>query len=394
MKKIIILGSTGSIGKSLLKIINKDKKIFNIKLLTAHKNYNQLLRQAKLFNVKNVILTDKKTYELKKKIFIKNNINIFNSYFNLKKIFNSKADYLMSSIVGLEGLEPTLKLIKYTKNIAIANKESIICGWNLIYNELKKNKTNFIPVDSEHFSIWHALNKNLEPKNIKKIYLTASGGPLLNFSLKKIKKIKIKEVIKHPNWNMGKKISVDSSTLMNKVFEVIEAKKIFNISYNQLDILIHPDSYIHSIVEFNNKMISIIAHKTTMDIPISNTLYGDKKTYNSKFTNEVDLEKLNNLSLKKVDKTKFPVVNILSRLPNRHSLFETALVAANDQLVELYLKKKIDYNKISTYLFKLINLKEIKLLKNKTPKNTNEIFKINKYVRTKISQLYLKNNGY
>ena len=216
----------------------------------------------------------------------------------------------MSSIVGLEGLEPTLKLIKHTKNIAIANKESIICAWNLIYNQLKKHKTNFIPVDSEHYSIWHALNKNLNSDSINKIYLTASGGPLLTYNLEKIKKIKINEVLKHPNWNMGKKISVDSSTLMNKVFEVIEAKKIFEIDYNKLDILIHPDSYVHSIVEFKNKMISIIAHKTTMDIPITNTLYIDKRNHNNEYINEIDLKKLNKLSLSKVDKIKFPVVKI------------------------------------------------------------------------------------
>ena len=388
MKKIIILGSTGSIGKSLLKLIGKDKNSFKIKLLSANKNYSLLLKQAKLFNVKNVILTDLETFKLKKNIFIKNKINVFKDYSNLRKILIKKVDYVMNSIVGLDGLEPTLKLIKYSKNIAIANKESIICAWNLINNELKLNKTNFIPVDSEHFSIWYALNRNLKSDNVKKIYLTASGGPLLKFSNKRMKKIRTKDVLKHPNWKMGKKISVDSATLMNKVFEVIEAKKIFNIDYKKLDILIHPDSYIHSIIEFNNKMISIIAHRTTMDIPIFNTLYDDKKKFNDSYNNEIDIKKLNSLSLRKVDKIKFPVVNILDKLPYKNSLFETALVASNDYLVQLYLKNKIEYRFISLYLLKLINLKEIKSLKNKTPKNINEILKINSYVRSKINQIY------
>ena len=180
MKKIIILGSTGSIGKSLLKIISNDKYSFDIKLLTAHKNYKELLKQAKLFNVKNVIITDKKTYNSKKNFFKKNKIKIFNNYSDLNYILNKKVDYVMNSIVGLDGLEPTLKIIKFTKNIAIANKESIICAWNLIEKKLKNYKTNFIPVDSEHFSVWHALSKKLSSDNIKKIYLTASGGPLLN----------------------------------------------------------------------------------------------------------------------------------------------------------------------------------------------------------------------
>ena len=384
MKKIIILGSTGSIGKSLLKIINKDKHSFEIKLLTAHKNYNQLIRQAKLFNVKNVILTDKKTYELKKKLFEKNKIKIFNDFSILRKILLNKVDYVMSAIVGLDGLVPTIKLIKYTKNIAIANKESIICGWHLIKKKLSYHNTNFIPVDSEHFSIWHALNKNLKSDDVRKIYLTASGGPLLNFTLKKIKKIKIHQVLKHPNWNMGKKISVDSATLMNKIFEVIEAKKIFEINYSKLDILIHPDSYIHSIIEFNNNMISIIAHKTTMDIPIFNTLYGNKK-YNKSISSKVEINKLNNLSLQNVDKIKFPVLKILEKLPNKSSLFETALVASNDHLVELYLQGKIDFHSISLNLLKITNHKEIKSLKSKIPKNIDEILKINSYVRKKIN---------
>ena len=387
MKTIVILGSTGSIGKSLLKIINKDKKSFNIKLLTAHKNYKQLLRQAKLFNVKKVILTDKKTYNLKKENFTKNNISVFNNFSELGKILTNKVDYVMSAIVGLDGLEPTLKLIKYTKNIAIANKESIICGWNLINKSLKINKTNFIPVDSEHFSIWYGLNKKFKTTNVKRIYLTASGGPLLNISNKKLNKIKLSQVLNHPNWNMGKKISVDSSTMMNKIFEIIEAKKIFNIKYNQLSILIHPDSYIHAIVEFKNRMISIIAHDTTMDIPIHNTLIDNNKMYFPKKSYNLDMNKLNNLSLHNVKLKKFPVVKILKLLPRKSSLFETALVSANDHLVQLYLKNKIKYHHISTKLFKIINLKEIKLLKNKTPKNVNEILKINSYVKTKVMDL-------
>ena len=387
MKKIVILGSTGSIGKSLLKIINKDKKSFNIKLLTAHKNYKQLLRQAKLFNVKKVILTDKKTYNLKKENFTKNNISVFNNFSELGKILSNKVDYVMSAIVGLDGLEPTLKLIKYTKNIAIANKESIICGWNLINKSLKINKTNFIPVDSEHFSIWYGLNKKFKTTNVKRIYLTASGGPLLNISNKKLNKIKLSQVLKHPNWNMGKKISVDSSTMMNKIFEIIEAKKIFNIKYNQLSILIHPDSYIHAIVEFKNRMISIIAHDTTMDIPIQNTLFDNNKTYFPKKSYNLDLYKLNNLTLKNIRIKKFPVVKILKLLPNKSSLFETALVSANDNLVQLYLKNKIKYYHISTKLFKIINLKEIRLLKRKIPKNVNEILKINSYVKSKVMDL-------
>ena len=269
--KIAILGSTGSIGKSLLKITLKNKEKFKVSLLTSNKNYKLLLKQAIMFKVKNVIITDKKTFNFSKNIFKKNKINFYNNFKNLKKIFPKKIDYAMSSIVGLDGLVPTFNIIKFTKKIAIANKETIICAWNIIKKELKKHNTDFVPVDSEHFSIWYALQNN-KSTNIEKLYLTASGGPLLNISFSNFDKLKIEKIIKHPNWRMSTKISVDSSTMVNKIFEIIEAKKIFNISYRQLEILIHPKSYVHAIIKFKDGMIKIIAHETTMKIPIFNTL--------------------------------------------------------------------------------------------------------------------------
>ena len=174
-KQIAILGSTGSIGKSLLQIIKKNKNEFNIILLTANKNYKELLKQTKTFKVQNVIITDKNSFEIFLKINKNKKIKVYNNFDYLKLIFKSKIDYVMSSITGIDGLIPTLKVIPFSKTLAIANKESIICGWNLIKKN-KKFKTIFVPVDSEHFSIWYSL-KNKKNINIKKIYLTASGGP-------------------------------------------------------------------------------------------------------------------------------------------------------------------------------------------------------------------------
>ena len=381
-KKIAILGSTGSIGKSLLRIINKDKKNFEIILLTANKNYKELIKQTKQFNVKNVILTNKNSFYKFIKLNRNKNLKIYNNFKNLNKIFNYKIDYVMSSIVGLDGLEPTLKIIKFSKTIAIANKESIICGWNLINRELLKNKTNFIPVDSEHFSIWYSL-KNNQISNIQKIYLTASGGPLLNLPLSRIKNVRIKDVLKHPNWKMGKKISIDSATMMNKVFEIIEARNIFNINLEKLSILIHPKSYVHSIINFKDGMIKIIAHETTMEIPIINSIYKNMKmNFNSK---KLDLKKLNYLKLSKINYRKFPLVKILNILPNKISLFETVIVSANDELVRLYLKNKIKYKNIAGRLIKFINISEFKKYKNIPPKSISEIVKLDKYVRLKIN---------
>jgi len=306
-RKIAILGSTGSIGKTLLDIIEKEKKNFDVHLLTANNDYKTLLKQAKKFKVKNLVITNRENYELLKKKTKKLNIKIFNNFEKLDKIFKFKVDYVMSSIVGIDGLEPTIKIIKFTKKIVIANKESIICGWNLIKKELKKNKTEFIPVDSEHFSLWFGL-QNLKINNIEKIFITASGGPFSNISLNQFKNIKISQALNHPNWKMGKKISIDSATMINKIYEVIEAKNIFNIPYKNIGILIHPKSYIHAILKFNNGLIKIVAHDTTMKIPIFNTIFFDRnKKLKSK---KVNLKILNDLKFKKVNLKRYPMVKL------------------------------------------------------------------------------------
>ena len=382
-KKIVILGSTGSIGKSLINIIKKDKKNFQIVLLTAEKNYIELFKQAKLLKVKNLIVTNKKTFEYLRKKKISKKFKIYNNYNNFNRILKTKADYTMNSISGLDGLEPTLKIIKFTKKIAIANKESIICGWNLIKKELKKNKTEFVPVDSEHFSIWYGL-KGLKMNNIEKIFLTASGGPFYKTPLKDFKKIKVSQALKHPNWKMGKKITTDSATLINKVYEVIEAKNIFNINYKKIGILIHPKSYVHAVLKFDNGLTKIIVHDTTMKIPIFNTLHLNNNTkINSK---KINIGLLNNLNFTNVNSKTFPMIDLLNFLPKKSSLFETVIVAANDKLVELFLDKKIKFIDIQKILFKLIKRKEFTIFKRKYPSNIQDIIDLDYYVRLKITQ--------
>ena len=381
IKKIAILGSTGSIGKNLLEILSKDKKKYKITLLTANKNYLTLLDQAKQFNVKNIIISNEESYKLLKKKTKQTKIKVFKNFNSLDKIFKKKNDYTMSAITGIEGLKPTLDIIKFTKKIAIANKESIICGWSLLDKEIKKNKTIFIPVDSEHFSLWFGL-QNLNTKHIENIILTASGGPLYKVDIKRFKNIKISEAINHPSWKMGRKISIDSATMINKIYEVIEAKNIFDIPYSKISILIHPKSYIHAILKFNNGLIKIIAHETTMKIPIFNTLFFNT---NQKFlSKKLDLKVLNNLDFKKVDPKRYQMIKLLDYLPSKHSLYETVIVSANDVLVELFLDKKIKFLSIQEILFKIINLKEFLKYKKIFPKNIKDILNLNNYVRLKV----------
>ena len=385
MKKIVILGSTGSIGKSLIDIIKKDINGFKIELLTANKNYKTIIKQAKFFGIKNIIITDKNSFLISKQILKNDKINIYNNFNQFNKIFkNKKVDYTMNAISGFAGLDPVLKIIKFSKKIAIANKESIICGWVLIRRELKKYNTKFIPIDSEHFSIW-SLISNSKNNNINKVFITASGGPFKDRKLNTFKSITTTDALKHPNWSMGKKISIDSATMMNKVFEIIEAKKIFDLDYNQLEILTHAQSYIHAIVKFTNGLTKILIHDTSMTIPIFNSIYGESnKIINS---NKLNLHILNNLNLTNVDIERFPVIKIIKHLPPRDSLFETVIVSANDTLVNLFLNKKIKFTNISSQLLKIVKMKEFIIYKSKYPKNIKEIKELANYVSLKVHSL-------
>ena len=207
---------------------------------------------------------------LRSKKYKKRNIKILNSFKNVK--LSQKIDVTISAIPGIIGLEPTLKMIQHSKKILIANKESIICGWNLIKRNASKFKTKIIPVDSEHFSIYQLL-KNHDLREINKIYITASGGPFLKYSKNQLKKITPRDALKHPKWKMGKKITIDSSTLMNKILELIEAQKLFKIPNKKLDIIIHPNSIVHAIIELKNGLIKTILHETSMIIPLVNAIF-------------------------------------------------------------------------------------------------------------------------
>ena len=378
-KKIAILGSTGSIGKSSINILKKDKKNFDIVLLTTNNNYKEILKQVRDFKVQNIIINNFKNYLFLKKKLKNKKINVFNNFDLFNKKFNSKIDLTISAISGLDGLKPTLDIIKFSKKIAIANKESIICAWNLIQKKLKKYKTEFIPIDSEHFSIRALLNG--ENNNIEEVIITASGGPFLKLPYKNFKKIKPKNAIKHPNWKMGSKISVDSATLMNKVFEVIEAQRIFNININKFKVYIHPKSYVHAIVKFTNGLTKILVHDTSMTIPIFNIIYD--KSEKVIFTKKIDFSTINNLNFQEPNKTKFPSLKLLNKFSNKTSLYETVLVAANDELVNLFLSKNINFNDISRILKKILELKEFSKYKQIIPNNYKQINDLNRYVRLK-----------
>ena len=369
-KRIAILGSTGSIGKSTLEVIRKDKKNFDVILLSANNNYRKLIQQAKDFNVKNVLINNKSFYERVKKSLKKNKTKVFSGDISITNIISGKLDYIMSAIVGLAGLQPTVDSIKISKNVAIANKETIICGWHILSKLKKKYKTNILPVDSEHFSIME-LTKNVSNKEVEEIIITASGGPFLNTPQNKLNYIKPKQAINHPNWKMGKKISIDSANLMNKVFEVIEAYKLFGFEKKKYRIMIHPQSYVHSIIRFKNGLIKMILYNADMKIPISNILYGKKNHLLN--IPKIESRVLNKLSFIEANVKKFPSIKLISKCLN--SGFSTPIIvnASNEVLVSLFLRKKIGFLDIVKTINKIFKDKEFKKYARRKAKSIQDI---------------------
>ena len=382
--KIAILGSTGSIGNNTLDIIGKNKKNFEVVLLTANKNYKKLIKQAKDFKVKNILIYNDKYYEYLKEKFKNKKINIFSRKNKLSEIFNRKIDYTMCAISGLDGLKPTLEAIKFSKTIGIANKESIICGWYLIKKELKKYNTKFIPIDSEHFSIWN-LTREYSNDDIEEIILTASGGPLLNLPIRAQKTITPEKAVRHPNWKMGKKISIESANLMNKVFEIIEAYRMFGFDLEKYKILVHPQSYVHAIIKFKNGLIKMLLHDTDMKIPIFNSIYDKKINYIS--SKKINSKTLNNLNFYEVDKIKFPSIKLLKKISKENTLYDTVITIANEELVKLFLLHKISLRQVVDNLTKIINLKEYKKYFSQKPTSLNKIHKVSELVRLKTKSI-------
>ena len=377
MKKTIsILGSTGSIGLTTLKIINKRKNFLKPYLFSANKNYNLICKQIKYYKPKYFLVADYLTYQKLKKKYKKGGVKILNKFEDLK--IKKKSDITVSSIPGIKGLYPTIIMTKLSKKILIANKEAIICGWKLIKKTSINYRTKIIPVDSEHFSIFKLLEFH-KLNEIKKIYITASGGPFLNININKLKNIKPKDALKHPKWKMGKKITIDSSTLMNKIFELIEAQKLFDIPKEKIDILIHPDSLVHAIAELKNGLFKFIYYDTSMIIPLANGIFNDKLNIED-FHIKKNSRRFKNLNFKEVNKKIFPIIKIKNRITEYPST-PIIINAANEVLVSLFLSKKIPYLSISKTIMNILSDLNYRKYAIRNPKNIKDIIKIDHWAR-------------
>tara|TARA_B100000795_G_C22803953_1_gene443660 strand:- start:3750 stop:4928 length:1179 start_codon:yes stop_codon:yes gene_type:complete len=390
IKTIALLGSTGSIGQTTLEIIRKTKK-FKVILIIANSNYLKIISQIKNFKPKVVIVNNLKTYLRVKKNIQDKDIVVTNNIININKLIK-KIDITVSAIPGIAGLEPTLAFVKLSKRVLLANKESIVCGWKLIKKEALKYRTKLIPIDSEHFSI-SELTKLHKDNEIEKIYITASGGPFLNLSKKKFKFVKPKDAIKHPKWKMGKKISVDSATLMNKVLELLEAFQLFNFNKKKYEIVIHPQSLVHAVVKLKNGTSYFLYHAPDMKIPISNALFDSKFNYLKYFKNSNINDILNhNLEFFPPDKKKFPTLNLIPKM-NTNKSGPIIINAANEIFVDEFLKKNIRFNDIFTYLNLVLKDKSYIKTSNMSSNSIKSIYNIDALGRNLAYKIIKKNKN-
>jgi 1-deoxy-D-xylulose-5-phosphate reductoisomerase len=348
MKRISVLGSTGSIGVQTLDVIRDHKNDFQIVLLTANVNNDLLFSQSLEFKPDSVCLVNGEFNVDQSLELNRQDIKIYygrNELINLAS--RSDIDIMLNALVGYFGMEPTIKAIKSGVNIALSNKESMVMAGSLINQLAKENDVKIFPVDSEHSAIWQCLTGE-KINQVKRLILTGSGGPFRNRPIQTFSSIKIEEALKHPNWNMGAKITIDSATMMNKGLEVIEAKWLFNVESDQIDIVIHPQSIIHSMVEFSDGSIKAQMGKPDMRIPIQYALtYPDHLLSNYE---NFDFTSIDSLTFEKPDLEKFPCIKLAYQCIESGGSFPVVLNVANDHLVLAFLNGDITFNNIPEYI--------------------------------------------
>jgi len=341
VKKIAILGSTGSIGTQTLEVISANKNIFEVELLSAFSNYKLLITQALFYKPKTIIFGDNSKEKIIRDSLKNENIEIYFGEKSLNDFLNySYPDIVLTALVGKSGLIPTINCIKKGIDLALANKETLVVAGNIISKLCKEKKVNIYPVDSEHSAIFQCLVGE-KTEEIDKIILTASGGPFRNKKLDELKNITKKEALNHPNWEMGEKITIDSSTLMNKGLEVIEAKFLFDINIEKIKVVVHPQSIIHSMVEFNDGSIKAQLGDPDMKLPIQYALSSGIRLKN-KFK-QYDFFKNNTLTFEEPCFKTFNNLKLAYDAGKAGGNSPCVLNASNEIVVDAFLNEKIKY---------------------------------------------------
>lgn len=354
MKNVTVLGSTGSIGVSALDVIEKNPGCFQIVALAAGKNIQLLQKQVEKFHPQIVAVGDgQSARELHDSLTGKNKVKIVCNKEGLNEVAAfDRADIVVSAISGAAGLIPTLAAIEAGKDIALANKETMVMAGGIVTKKAKEKGIKILPVDSEHSAIFQCL-QGQKTDNVNKIILTASGGPFLNYKTSDLEKVTLSQTLKHPNWKMGKKITVDSASMMNKGLEVIEARWLFNLDISKIDVLIHPQSIVHSMVEFVDG--SILAQ---MGIPDMRTPIAYALTYPERINNYLpflDLVEAHNLEFSKPDMKKFPCLRIAYEAGICGGTMPAVLNAANEIAVEAFLKEIIKFVALPGIIDKVVS---------------------------------------
>ncbi|MBU5455779.1 1-deoxy-D-xylulose-5-phosphate reductoisomerase [Caproiciproducens sp. MSJ-32] len=382
MSNISILGVTGSIGTQTLDVIRKSNKEINLVGISANTSTNKIKEIIKEFMPKYVAMMDRKASDDIKSYCIENNFNIevYSGIEGLEKIaVLDEVDMVVTSVVGMIGLRPTIKAIEAKKDIALANKETLVVAGELIMKMARENNINIYPVDSEHSAIFQALS-GYKTEDISKIILTASGGPFRGKDSEYLKNVTVEEALNHPKWNMGKKISIDSATLMNKGLEVIEAHFLFDCPYEKIDVVIHPQSIIHSMVEYNDASIIAQLGSTDMRLPIQYAL--NRKERKNSIAKKLNFYEINELTFEKPDIETFKCLTLAYQAGKEGGLAPCILNGANEEAVALLLEEKIKFMEIPTIIEKTLNYFKEEKTKEITLENILNIDnRVRKYVR-------------
>jgi 1-deoxy-D-xylulose-5-phosphate reductoisomerase len=343
MKKIAILGATGSIGLQALDVVKKNPELFEVTAVTAHRDAQQLLSIAKQYGVKYVGLTGVSSDDE----FSKNVPAGMEHGFGIKALVDSCAvgspDIVLIAVVGIAGLPPLVECLEHGTNVALANKESLVCGGHIVKEKLKNSKTELFPVDSELCAVYQCLG-GVDTTGLKRVILTASGGPFLNWSKEQIANATVEQALKHPNWHMGRKITVDCATYMNKGLEIIETKWLFDIEPEMIDVVIHRQSIIHSMIEYNDGAVIAQMGPTDMRQPIQYA-FGHPERLDS-VVGHLDFAKIQSLTFEEPDLDKFPCLRHAMDAIKEGGAMPVILNAANEAAVDLFLEKKIPFGGI------------------------------------------------
>lgn len=359
-KRLTILGSTGSIGKQTLEVIQNDMERFEVIGLSAWKNIELLLKQINDFKPRYVVVKDEKLVrELKNKLTKKIDCRILYGEFGLKKITEIReTNMVVVAITGMAALMPAIEAIQNKKKIGLANKEILVSAGDILIDEAKKNGVEIIPIDSEHSGLFQCIQPQFV-ESIEKIIITASGGPFYNLKESALDSVSIEEALNHPNWQMGNKVSIDSATLMNKGLEVIEAHRLFSISIDRIEVLIHPQSYIHALIQYNDGSMIAQLSNHDMRIPIHYALNYPERIKNN--FPRMNLSKIGQLTFKKLDTRRFPSVDLCYEAIKKGGTFPVVLNAANEIAVNAFLNQGLKFKDIIRVVSKVIDKHQNKI---------------------------------